>query len=62
MNTQEKLRTAAGIETVILGLLIASIAFLGIEEAEAYRLYEFLGVVMATIITTYGIYKMRALT
>lgn len=62
MNTQKKLRITAGIETVILGLLIACIAFLGIEEAETYRLYELLGVFLALVMTTYGIYKMRDLT
>ena len=62
MNTQKKLRITAGIETVILGLLMIFMAFLGIEEAETYRLYELFGVFLALVMTTYGIYKMRDLT
>lgn len=62
MNTQTKLRNAAGLETVVLGVLVALIFFLGFEVAEAYRLFELMGVFLALIMTTYGIYKMRGLT
>ena len=62
MNTQTKLRNAAGLETVVLGVLVALIFFLGFEVAEAYRLFELMGVFLALIMTTYGIYNMRGLT
>jgi len=62
MNTQTKLKTMAGLETVVAGLLVASIFLLGLESAEAYRLHELLGVFLALFMTTYGIYKMRELT
>lgn len=62
MNTQEKLKAIAAVETLALGLLIASITLLENKVVEAYRLYEFLGVNLATLVTTYGLYQMRRLT
>lgn len=62
MNTQTKFKTSTVLETVVLGVLVALIFFLGFEVAETYRLFELLGVFLALIMTTYGIYKMRGLT
>ena len=62
MNTQKKLKTIAGLETLVLGLLMGSVTFLDNWAVEAYRLYELLGVNLAVLVTTYGLYKMRDLT
>lgn len=51
-----------GIESVLLAGIVAGIAYLNPDTAEAYRLFEFLGADLAAMITTYGIYKMRELT
>jgi hypothetical protein len=50
------------LETVLLVGIVAGIASLGLERAEAWRLFEFLGADMAAMITTYGLYKMRDIT
>lgn len=62
MKVQKKLQITAGFETLTLGLLIASIFIMEVERAEYFRLFELLGVNLAVITTTYGIYKMRALS
>jgi len=49
-------------ESVLLIGIAGGIASLGLERAEAWGLFEFLGADMAAMITTYGLYRMRDLT
>lgn len=54
-----------GLISVELGLLIGilgAVFALNASKAAGFYLYEFIGVLMASIITTYGIYKMHDIT
>lgn len=62
MNTQKNLMITAGLEILTLGLILAMVFVSGFEQAADYSMYELLGVNLAVIMTTYGIYKMRRLT
>lgn len=62
MNTQKNLMITAGLEILTLGLILAIVFVSGFEQAADYSMYELLGVNLAVIMTTYGIYKMRRLT
>ncbi|WP_414836751.1 hypothetical protein [Candidatus Nanohalococcus occultus] len=50
------------IEAGVLAGLLGTAAYLDPETASALYVFEFLGAAMATLITSYGIYKMNDIT
>jgi uncharacterized membrane protein len=56
------MKIALAFETLLLVGILFGVYFLKTETAEAYRLFELLGVFLAAMITTYGLYKMRDIT
>jgi hypothetical protein len=62
MKTGTKLRIALGVEAAIFIAVLAGISTLSMEKASDLWLFELLGAVSATMITTYGLYKMQNLT
>lgn len=62
MKAQKILQISIIFELAVLLGVIAGIYSLNPEGAVKYSLYELLGAVLATLITTTGIYKMEDLT
>lgn len=62
MKTEEKLKIILGLEIIVLSAIILGVLSFNSDRTSLYRLYELLGTVIAGIITTFGIYKMRELT
>lgn len=62
MRILENLGKAFVLQSVVFLALILAIIQFTPEEAARFYLYEFLGALMALIITTGGIYKMRDIT
>lgn len=50
------------VETALMLGLIGLLSSLTSSQSSYFRLYELFGALSASIITTYGIYKMRQLT
>jgi hypothetical protein len=62
MKTSKKLRIALGIEAAIFIAILAGISTFSIEQASDLQLFKLLGPILATMITTYGLYEMRKIT
>lgn len=60
MNTQEKIRYFLALETA--GLAAVGIGIYTVEKPSSIYLYESLGALTATIITTFGLLRMSDLT
>lgn len=62
MKLRKKLEMLMIFELLLLIAIALGIFFLSPDESEKYTLFEFLGAVLASMITTFGLYKMRDLT
>lgn len=59
MKSQKALKYGLGLETLILAGILLAIYSLPSEAAEAFKLFEFIGVLTATMVTTGGLWWMR---
>lgn len=49
-------------ETLVLLLVVSGMLFLPASEASRLRLFEIFGALLATMLTTFGLFEMRRLT
>jgi len=59
MDSQKALKYGLGFETVFLAGILLAIYSLPSGVAEAFKLFEFIGVVTAVMVTTGGLWWMR---
>jgi len=61
-DVKNLLRNLFRLEAVVLAVLVGGIIFYPAEKAAYFQLYELLGAVIAVMITTFGLRKMKGLT
>jgi hypothetical protein len=62
MRQETSFKVLLRVETVALIAIIAGIVFFEPERAADLWLFELVGAVSASLITTFGIYRMKELT
>lgn len=62
MKITGKIKLALVFESLLLLGIVTGIYLFEADMAEAYGLFEVLGAILATIMTTYGLYEMRKIT
>lgn len=62
MKMKNAFRILLGVETAVFLAIVSGIALLEPDQAAELWLFELVGAVSASMITTYGIYRMKALT
>lgn len=62
MSFEGKVRTVQWTLFLAFVFVLASLAQLNQKVAAHYRLYEFLGIVMACMITVFGLWRMKVST
>ncbi len=62
MNVNRAFKAAIALELITLATIVSGIIMLDSSQARAWRLFELLGANMASLITTFGVYKMRQMT
>lgn len=62
MDVRNLFRVSIAVELVLLALIVSGILLFDSSKANSWRLFELLGANIASLITTFGVYKMREMT
>ena len=62
MDVKNIFRVLIALEVVLLAFIVSGIVLFDSSKASSWRLFELLGANIASLITTFGVYKMREMT